>query len=116
VDCPQRDGVYWDESNATSPNFHDNQAWVKTMTQGLGMPMMWWQVPFGVPSTTKGGTSGHYRDNRVHYMFSHVQEFIDAGGIGAVFGAGAANQTTPTTDGDQFKNAVAGYFAKPVAL
>jgi len=116
VDCQKKDGVYWDESNATSPNFHDNQAWTKTITSGLGLPMMWWQVPFGVPSTTAGGTSGHYRDNRVHYMFSHVQEFIDAGGVGAVFGTGADKQTTPTTDGGQFKAAVMAYFAKPTAL
>jgi hypothetical protein len=78
--------------------------------------MMWWQVPFGVPSTTPGGTSGKYRDNRVHYMFSHVPDFIAAGGVGSVWGTGAANQTYITTDGDQFKNAVSAYFANPTAL
>jgi hypothetical protein len=116
TDCPKKDGVYWDETNKTSPNFHDNLAWTKTVTTGLGLPMMWWQVPFGVPSATAGGTTGHYRDNRVHYIFSHIQEFIDAGGVGAVFGAGADKQTTPTTDGGQFETAVTSYFAKPVAL
>ncbi|HEX3849637.1 MAG TPA: hypothetical protein VHW01_01650 [Polyangiaceae bacterium] len=116
TDCQKKGGVYWDETNQTSPNFHDNQAWTKTVTTGLGLPMMWWQVPFGAPSTTQGGTTSHYRDNRVHYMFSHIQEFIDAGGVGAVFGAGADKQTTPATDGGQFKTAVTSYFAKPVAL
>jgi len=52
----------------------------------------------------------------VRYLFSHVNEFISAGGVGAVFGVGAGNQTYITTDGDQFKNAVRGYFASPVAL
>jgi hypothetical protein len=109
-------GYYWDETNQTSPNFHDNLAWVKAVTAGLGLPMMWWQVPMGVPSTTPGGTAGHYRDNRVHYIFSHIDEYVAAGGIGAVFGVGAANQTDITTDGGQFKNAVAGYFASTVSL
>jgi hypothetical protein len=107
---------YWDETNQTSPNFSENLAWVSAVTAGLKLPMMWWQVPLGVPSTTPGGTSGHYRDNRVHYMFNHMDQFVAAGGIGAVFGVGAGNQTDITTDGGQFKSAVASYFASPVSL
>jgi hypothetical protein len=115
--CQRTDGPwYWDETNQTSPNFHDHLAWITTLHQGLGVPVMWWQVPFGVPSDTAGGTAGHYRDNRVHYMFNHLSEFVQAGGVGAAFGTGAGNQTYITTDGDQFKNAVTAYFASPVAL
>ena len=114
--CMRSGSFYWDETNATSPNFHEYLAWAKAITGGLGRPMLWWQVPFGVPSATKGGTAGHYRDNRVHYIFSHIQELIDAGGLGVTFGAGAENQTSPTTDGGQFKTAVKAYFSKPVAL
>jgi hypothetical protein len=109
-------GWYWDEANKSSPNFHEHLAWVTTVTQGLGLPMMWWQVPFGVPSDTPGGTSGHYRDNRVHYIFSHIDEFVAARGVGVAFGAGAVNQTFINTDGGQFKNAVTQYFASPVPL
>jgi hypothetical protein len=115
--CQRNDGPwYWDETNATSPNFHDNLAWVKKITDGIGKPMLWWQVPFGVPSTTKGGSAGHYRDNRVHYIFAHIDEFVAAGGLGAVFGTGAGNQTYIDSDGDQFKKAVTAYFAAPVKL
>ncbi len=78
--------------------------------------MLWWQTPFGVPSTTPGGTSGHYRDNRVKYIFSHIEEFIAAGGLGAAFGTGASNQTYIDSDGDQFKTAVTKYFQAPVPL
>ena len=39
-----------------------------------------------------------------------------AGGLGAVFGTGAGNQTYIDTDGDQFKKAVTSYFAAPVKL
>ena len=109
-------GLYWDESNQRSPNFHEHFAWVKQITTGLSLPMMWWQVPFGVPSATPGGTAGHYRDNRVHYMFAHVDELVAAGGVGAAFGTGAGNQTYITTDGDQFKTAVGKYFTSPYPL
>jgi len=114
--CMRGGNFYWDESNTTSPNFHDYLTWSKAISSGVGLPMIWWQVPFGVPSTTKGGTAGHYRDNRVHYIFSHIQEFEDAGGLGVTFGTGAANQTYIDTDGGQFKTAVTKYFAAPVAL
>jgi hypothetical protein len=82
----------------------------------MGRPMIWWQIPLGVPSTTPGGTAGHYRDNRVHYIFSHIGEFVAAGGLGVAFGVGAGNQTTIDTDGGQFKTAVASYFKTPVAV
>jgi hypothetical protein len=107
---------YWDETNQTSPNFHDHLAWVTALHAGLSLPVLWWQLPFGVPSTTPGGTSGHYRDNRVHYIFQHIDEFVAAGGLGVTFGTGASNQTDITTDGDEFKTAVAGYFANPTPL
>jgi hypothetical protein len=109
-------GWYWDESNATSPNFHDFFAVATTLHQGLNLPMLWWQIPFGVPSTTPGGTAGHYRDNRVHYLFAHVDEMIAAGGVGAAFGTGAGNQTYITSDGGQFQAAVGKYFASPSPL
>jgi hypothetical protein len=80
---------YWDESNQTSPNFHEYLEWAKAIGDGLHRPVLWWQIPFGVPSATKGGTSGHYRDNRVHYIFSHIGEFVAAGGLGVTFGVGA---------------------------
>jgi hypothetical protein len=114
--CTRDGNFYWDETNATSPNFHEYLAWSKAITSGLGRPIIWWQVPFGVPSSTKGGTPYHYRDNRAHYVFSHVQEFVDAGGLGVTFGVGADHQTTPGTDGGQFKDAVTKYFAAPVRL
>jgi hypothetical protein len=78
--------------------------------------MLWWQIPFGVPSNTPGGTADHYRDNHVHYLFGHIADFIAAGFAGATFGAGASHQTSITTDGGQFKTAVAAYFANPVPL
>ena len=109
-------GWYWDDTNQTSPNFHEHLAWAKELADELGKPILWWQVPFGVPSDTPGGTPGHYRDNRVKYIFEHIDEFIAAGGAGAVFGTGAGNQTYIDTDGDQFKAAASAYFEGPTPL
>ena len=44
------------------------------------------------------------------------QAVVNAGGVGVTFGTGADNQTYITTDGGQFKNAVAKYFGAPVRL
>ncbi len=115
--CQRNDGPwYWDEANVAHPNFNDHFTTTKTIADGISKPVLWWQVPFGVPSTTTGGAPGRYRDNRVRYLFTHVNEFITAGIVGAAFGTGAGNQTYITSDGGQFKTAVTGYFAKPVPL
>jgi hypothetical protein len=116
-ECQRQDGPwYWDETNQTSPNFHEYIDWSKQVGEGLGVPPLWWQIPFGVPSDQEGGTPGHYRDNRVRYIFSHIDEFVEAGGLGAVFGVGTGNQTYITSDGGQFQDAVTGYFADPYPL
>jgi hypothetical protein len=107
---------YLDETNTTSPNYSERLTFAKQVHDATGKPILWWQLPFGVPSDTPGGTPGHFRDNKVRYLFSHVQEFVDAGGLGAAFGTGSGDQTYVTTDGDQFKKAVKAYYAAPVAL
>jgi hypothetical protein len=113
--CKRSGTFYWDEANVAHPNFHDHLAWAKTIRTIVGKPLLWWQMPLGVPAGT-AGAAGHYRDNRVRYLFSHPSEFAAVGGIGAVFGTGARNQTDASTDGAQFKNAVTGYYASPAAL
>ncbi|MGZ3424230.1 MAG: hypothetical protein ACXVEE_40595 [Polyangiales bacterium] len=114
--CKRTGSFYWDETNTKSPNFKEHLTWVKAMHDGIGLPVLWWQMPFGVPSDKPGGTAGHYRDNRVKYLFAHVDEFIAAGGVGAVFGTGAGNQTYIDSDGGQFKTAVTKYFSAPAPL
>lgn len=115
--CQRNDGVvYLDETNQTSPNFKEQLDAAKAISSAIDKPLLWWQLPLGVPSNTPGGTSGHYRDNRVSYLFSHIDEFIAAGGVGAAFGTGAANQTDITTDGGQFRRAVTTYYAAPTQL
>jgi hypothetical protein len=110
------DHIYWDVSNVALPNFHQHFKWVKAITERLQKPAVWWQTPLGVPSEVPGGTAEHYRDNRVAYFFSHVEELAAAGGAGMAFGTGAAGQTTIKTDGGQFARAAAGYRVRPYDL
>jgi len=114
--CSKRTGVYWDEANVALPNFRQALAWSAAIARDLSIPILWWQLPFGTPSSNTGGKAGYFRDNRVHYIFGHIGEFVAAGGVGAVWGAGAAGQTSVTTDGDAFKRAVNAYLRDPVGL
>jgi hypothetical protein len=114
--CKRQGAFYWDEANVKSPNFHEYLSYAKQVSDGLAKPILWWQVPFGVPSDVPGGTAGHYRDNRVNYIFSHIDEFVAAGGLGVTFGTGAGNQTTWTTDGGRFTKSVTEYFNSPTRL
>lgn len=79
-ECQREGEFYWDMSNQTSPNFREHLDFCQTISQTLGLPLLWWQLPFGVPSDTAGGTPGHYRDNRVRYLFDHPDEFVAVGG------------------------------------
>jgi len=109
-------GWYWDETNTTHPNFQDHLATASAFNVGLHLPLVWWQTPLGVPSTTAGGTANHYRDNRVHYFLTHPAELVAVGGMGVVFGAGSSDCTGITTDNGQWKTLSTAYFASPAAL
>jgi Calx-beta domain len=110
-------GWYWDESNQTHPNFQDHLAEAQAYHSGIGnLPIIWWQTPEGVPSSTPGGTASRYRDNRMHYFLTHPSELTAVGGLGIVFGAGENHQTTITTDGGQFQSLSGAYWAAPAAL
>lgn len=110
-------GWYWDESNQTHPNFHDHFEFVQTYRSAVGnLPVLWWQTPFGVPSSTLGGTVNHYRDNRVHYFLTHPTEITAVGGFAVVFSTGNPSQTDITTDGAQFQTLSNGYLSSPALL
>jgi hypothetical protein len=105
---------YWDESNATSPNFSESLAQWSTLRSILGnLPILFWQTPMGVPSATPGGTPEHYRDNRVHYMLTNPTQYTAIGTFAIVFSAGGSTSATITTDGGQFARLFRAYLASP---
>jgi hypothetical protein len=100
---------YWNDAA-----FRAHLRWARTIHERTGKALLWWQMPLGTPSETPGGDRERYRDNRVKWLFEHPEEFVDAGGFGAVFGRGAPNQTTVKTDGGQFTRAVSRYLENAV--
>ena len=110
-------GWYWDESNQTHPNFQDHLTEAQAYHSGIGnLPIIWWQIPEGVPSSTPGGTDAHYRDNRMHYFLTHPSQLTAVGGLGIVFSTGETHQTSIMTDGGQFQSLSGAYLAAPAAL
>ncbi len=88
---------WWDATNQKLPTFDQHFAWAKALAEKAGKPLLWWQLPVGnlaLPNKTD-----QWQDNRVDYFFGHTAQIAQAHGIGMAFGAGAAGQTTPETDG-----------------
>ena len=106
----------WDATNRTSPTFTEHFATARRFHEGLGLPLVWWQTPQGVPSDTPGGVKGAFRDNRTQYFLTRASELVAAGGMAAVFSPGHFTQTSITTDGGQFQRLSKQYLASPAAL
>jgi hypothetical protein len=105
---------YWDESNKTSPTYSQSISdWSTVSKAENNLPILYWQTPMGVPSSSRGGTAEHFRDNHVHYMLGNASQFAAINVFAVVFSAGSNAQTTISTDGGQFKSAYANYLASP---
>jgi hypothetical protein len=108
---------YLDETNTSTPNYSEYLAAMLAYHNGIGgLPLIWWQTPMGLPSSTPGGTAHHFRDNRVHYFLTHASELTAVGGLAVVFGTGNNSQTSITSDGGQFQSLSTEYLAAPAAL
>jgi hypothetical protein len=101
--------TWWDATNATLPDFHQDLAYVKALTEALSKPALYWQTPLG--NASQNNTTDHWQDNRVDYFFGHMNELAAAHAVGAAFGAGAGGQTTPESDGGNFVTKAKGYYA-----
>lgn len=100
--------TWWDDTNAKLPDFTQDFAWVKALTEALSKPALWWQTPLG--NASQNNTTNHYQDNRVDYFLTHMSQRAAAHGIGAAFGAGASTQTDPETDGGNFVAKASAYY------
>lgn len=106
VDASDRDAGYyqvvrgqnrwWDANNQTLPNFTQAFTWGRALSQRLGRPVLWWQLPIG--NAAGNDTRNHYRDNRVDYFFTHTAEVARSFSAGFMFGPGDGDQTTAATD------------------
>jgi hypothetical protein len=97
---PPRDS-WLDAHDAVLPTFAQAFAWSRALSDRLGKPALWWQVPLGnayVANSCDANGVGAYQDNKLDYFFDHPERVAASGAIGVAFGAGAACQTTPSTD------------------
>lgn len=91
-------GVYCPEVSCEKARL----TWAGYIAERMQKPVLWWQMPFGVPASTPG-TKDHYRDARVPIYYGIVPDLVKMGSFGMLFGAGASEQTTSETDGGQFR-------------
>lgn len=69
----------------------------KTMAETVGRPIVLWQIPLG--NMALDNTLNHYRDDKVDWLFGHMDQVADAHIAALLFGAGQQEQTGPGTDG-----------------
>ncbi|WP_257445917.1 hypothetical protein [Archangium lipolyticum] len=99
---------WWDPTNASLPNFRQAFRWSKALSERMGLPNLWWQIPVGNMSLP--GYTQHWKDNRLDYFFDHPGEVAAAHGLGMIFGAGEQAQTNPSTDNGHLVQRVNEYF------
>ena len=79
------------------PSFHQAFTWVAALTDRVGRPALWWQLPLGNMSLPD--VANQWQDNRMDYFFAHPDEVAKTNTFAMVFGAGESHQTSPSTDG-----------------
>jgi hypothetical protein len=94
--CTPSRNTWWNEGT-TLPSFAQVFTWATSVADTVGLPILWWQIPVG--NQKQNDTNDHWKDNRVDYLFGHLDQVTATRAIGLAFGSGAGSQTTPSTDG-----------------
>lgn len=85
---------WWDTENIDLPNYARWETYIGGITSRTGLKATLWQIPIGNQVyMVENDTHGHYQDNRVQYLFSHLAELPKVGVTGLIFGAGTADST-----------------------
>jgi hypothetical protein len=93
----QGQDLWLDATDAALPSFAQAFRWSRAVSDTVGRPIIWWQIPVG--NMDLPDRPGAWRDNKVQYFFDHPAAVVASGAIGMAFGAGEGSQTTPETDG-----------------
>jgi hypothetical protein len=81
---------------------------IKTVTEGVGKPMVIWQIPLG--NEWQNNTMNNWQDNKVKYMFDRIEDLADAHVAALLFGAGHHEQTSTETDDHYMLNKAQQYY------
>jgi hypothetical protein len=85
------DNFWTDQKAAASLGFY------KTMAESVGKPVVLWQIPVG--NMTQNNTLNHYKDDKVDWFFTHMNQVANAHIAALLFGAGQQEQTSIESDG-----------------
>jgi hypothetical protein len=114
TDVSDRDaGWYAQPAHGGSDHFWTDQKataalqFYKTMAESVGKPVVLWQIPVG--NMAQNNTLNHYKDDKVDWFFSHMDQVADAHIAGLFFGPGQQEQTTVESDGGNLINKVIAY-------
>jgi hypothetical protein len=100
-------------------DFVRHDRYIAGFTRRTHTAVVLWQLPVG--DTHENDTWNHFRDDRLQWWLgassaAHLRATRDAGVIGLLFGAGAAGDTTPQTDGGFFYRLARRYEAHTLGL
>ncbi len=91
---------WWWDDDSREPKFSTMKSWLGSIIQQTNKRAIMWQVPNGNRQyLTENNTDGHYQDNRTEYFLNansgrqHIQDWIDIGVVGLMWGAGAGGQS-----------------------
>ncbi|HET9654708.1 MAG TPA: RICIN domain-containing protein [Kineosporiaceae bacterium] len=114
ADVSDRDaGWYAQPANGGRDTFWTDQkaaaflSFSKTATETVGKPLALWQIPLG--NMAQNNTFGHYKDDKVDWLLSHLNQVADAHIVALLFGPGQQEQTTVESDGGNLINKTIAY-------
>jgi hypothetical protein len=67
------------------------------MSETVGHPIVVWQIPLG--NMQLNNPPNHYQDDKVDWLFSHMDQVASAHVAGLLFGPGQDASTSVQTDG-----------------
>lgn len=73
--------MFWTDQKAAA----ELGVW-KTMAESVGKPVALWQIPVG--NMAQNNTLNHYQDDKVDWLFAHMDQVANAHIAGLLFGAG----------------------------
>ncbi|MFE0464424.1 RICIN domain-containing protein [Kitasatospora sp. NPDC058965] len=94
--------TFWNDQKAAAA-----LGWYKMMAESVGKPVVLWQIPLG--NTAQNNTFGHYKDDKVDWLFSHLDQVANAHVAALLFGPGQQEQTTVESDGGNLINKTTAY-------
>ncbi|WP_416973931.1 RICIN domain-containing protein [Streptomyces sp. 4F14] len=95
--------TFWTDQKATA-----ELKFYKAMAESVGKPVVLWQIPLG--NKAQNNTTNHYKDDKVDWLFGHLDQVARAHVGALLFGPGQQEQTTVESDGGNLINKTIGYY------